>query len=221
MTAEVDLLAILTAPEPTPAPVVVTPKKRTKRHFYRCNDCLSVVATEAKIAEVRNPDTWRMELKATCDACEGRMEYMGETVSMFNTGWLSKQTGVQPACDGKCIGATGPNCDCKCGGENHGSGKVVPVFEQFGIPRLQVPKEAGAKADAYRALLNEFRELYAAKIKPLQDRRIQGDWLEAGQFARLTAGQRLHQGFIMAKHGRTHASRNKKLAALIAELRST
>lgn len=24
-------------------------------------------------------------------------------------------------CNGKCMGATGPACDCSCGGENHGS----------------------------------------------------------------------------------------------------
>jgi hypothetical protein len=25
-------------------------------------------------------------------------------------------------CDGRCMAATGPNCECSCGGENHGGG---------------------------------------------------------------------------------------------------
>ncbi len=25
-------------------------------------------------------------------------------------------------CSGKCINATGPSCECQCGGSNHGSG---------------------------------------------------------------------------------------------------
>lgn len=28
-------------------------------------------------------------------------------------------------CDGRCTSATGPNCDCSCGGRNHGLGKVA------------------------------------------------------------------------------------------------
>lgn len=28
-------------------------------------------------------------------------------------------------CDGRCTGATGPNCDCVCNGKNHGTNRVV------------------------------------------------------------------------------------------------
>lgn len=28
---------------------------------------------------------------------------------------------VDKACDGRCMSATGPNCECSCGGENHGA----------------------------------------------------------------------------------------------------
>jgi hypothetical protein len=27
---------------------------------------------------------------------------------------------VDKTCDGRCMNATGPNCECSCGGENHG-----------------------------------------------------------------------------------------------------
>ncbi|MGR6921257.1 hypothetical protein ACU635_44035 [[Actinomadura] parvosata] len=34
---------------------------------------------------------------------------------------------VNPAkvCDGRCMGATGPACDCPCKGENHGSNNLI------------------------------------------------------------------------------------------------
>jgi hypothetical protein len=28
---------------------------------------------------------------------------------------------TEKECDGRCTGAVGPACDCKCGGENHGA----------------------------------------------------------------------------------------------------
>lgn len=31
-------------------------------------------------------------------------------------------------CDGRCTNARGPNCDCRCGGVNHGSQRVVTVW---------------------------------------------------------------------------------------------
>lgn len=30
----------------------------------------------------------------------------------------------EKACDGRCMGAVGPACDCSCGGENHGRSRV-------------------------------------------------------------------------------------------------
>ena len=28
-------------------------------------------------------------------------------------------------CDGRCMGAVGPSCDCQCGGENHGANHIL------------------------------------------------------------------------------------------------
>ncbi len=30
-----------------------------------------------------------------------------------------------PPCDGRCTNARGPNCDCQCGGKNHGSQRLI------------------------------------------------------------------------------------------------
>jgi len=32
---------------------------------------------------------------------------------------------TEKECDGRCTGAVGPACDCKCGGENHGGGHAA------------------------------------------------------------------------------------------------
>jgi hypothetical protein len=35
------------------------------------------------------------------------------------------------ACNSLCMGATGPNCECRCGGKNHGAGFVLSGFLSF------------------------------------------------------------------------------------------
>jgi len=37
--------------------------------------------------------------------------------------WM-KVTVVEKDCNGVCVSATGPNCSCSCGGENHGHAKI-------------------------------------------------------------------------------------------------
>lgn len=31
---------------------------------------------------------------------------------------------IPTKCDGRCMGAKGPNCDCQCGGANHGANSI-------------------------------------------------------------------------------------------------
>lgn len=40
--------------------------------------------------------------------------------------WNQLKGRVNPAkeCNGICMGATGPSCDCACGGENHGKNLI-------------------------------------------------------------------------------------------------
>lgn len=35
--------------------------------------------------------------------------------------YMKVQMVAERACNGVCMGATGPSCSCSCGGENHGS----------------------------------------------------------------------------------------------------
>lgn len=86
-----------------------TPAQPTERNFYRCADCLSVVAVDGRRQRIQ------------C-ACGGELEHMGRV-----EGDRLTQTKYLCPCDGRCTGALGPNCDCQCGGANHGSGRVVEV----------------------------------------------------------------------------------------------
>ncbi len=37
-------------------------------------------------------------------------------------------------CDARCVYATGPDCDCPCGGVNHGSALRCDLPQQDGLP---------------------------------------------------------------------------------------
>lgn len=42
-------------------------------------------------------------------------------------------------CDGRCTNARGPNCECSCGGVNHGSQRTVKVWRDAGaVPSAKV-----------------------------------------------------------------------------------
>lgn len=170
----------------------------TKRFFYRCNDCLTVIATEAKIAE-----------NAVCDACEGTFEYMGATSGAFIT-----TRHEVCACDARCTSARGPVCDCPCGGENHGRETVVPVYTHLPIPRVMVPKNAATKAQEFRSLCEQFKAKWNEQFGDVAERRRNGEWLSPALFQYLLRGKNIWAEFAHIKHMRTHA-RTKKLAKLL------
>lgn len=185
--------------------------ERKARHCYRCIDCLTVVFTDEKIA-----DTWDKNrgniLVAECGACGGRMEYLGATT--WNAGTVRRIESWQCACDGRCTSATGPSCDCQCGGENHGTGRVVPVYRDQAVPRVMAPADAVGKAAEYRGLVAEFKAAHDRKYGWINRKKAAGEWIENYDF--YMDGQYSWKSFIKAKSIRTHAGRNKKLRALIA-----
>ena len=42
---------------------------------------------------------------------------------------------IAAPCDGRCTNASGPDCDCVCGGENHGSRRLVVIRSDGGSIR--------------------------------------------------------------------------------------
>lgn len=112
---------------------------RTWRHYYRCRDCLTTAVTEGQLPS-----------GAECGACGGRLQYLGP-VTDEALRWL-KVHELSP-CDHRCTHATGPKCECQCGGQNHGTGLVVRVVSDGGAVRVQPldPERARQTAEEYRA----------------------------------------------------------------------
>jgi hypothetical protein len=117
-----------------------------RRDFYRCLDCLTPQVVEYACAHHKQD---RIEsVGATC-ACGGKIEHIG-VVRRHRIVRL----GQHPPCDARCTNATGPSCDCQCGGEHHGSGRVVTVVAaDLGPARLTAVDASiqTARADEYRS----------------------------------------------------------------------
>ncbi len=57
---------------------------------------------------------------------------------------VSNTSGEARRCDAKCYGATGPICDCVCGGVNHGAGIRVAFDNTRALANDQIRDIAGA-----------------------------------------------------------------------------
>lgn len=190
---------------PNPA----TAKAPVRRWFFRCKDCLTVAVTEQelRLVEVQiGPAqyTWRY---AECGACGGDIEFMGRTSA--HTACIAK-TEWRCACDGRCTGAIGPSCDCQCGGENHGTGRVVEVEVQHqGLPKLKITPDARAVAEEFRAACRDFETAWNEKFGALARHK---NWLQGSAYARLQRGYDLRTAFRKARVNRTPKGRLKAIA---------
>jgi hypothetical protein len=176
------------APVSRPAHRASTPAGR--RWFVRCRDCLSVAAVDETLT------------RASCGACNGPIEIMGEEVAEDRLIRREHRT----ACDERCTSARGPICCCKCGAANHGSGRVAEVIYDAGpVPRVMMRGPVMARVTA-----QEFRDACAAvlaQLDPLRARRAVGH-LPDGDFDRM---RRLSAALTRAHAARTHAGRLKTL----------
>jgi hypothetical protein len=180
----------------------------TRRYFYRCNDCLTVAVTEVELKPVYN-DRGYAEY-ATCDACGGNCEYMGKTSGSFMV-----RTQLECPCDGRCTGAIGPSCDCSCGGENHGSGRLVEVVVEVGkLPRLKIAPDACKKAEEFRALVTQVKAAWDARYKRVFELKRES-YLNQGQYSLYCDGVRSWEAIRRAKSIAVHGTRMKRLAKLL------
>jgi hypothetical protein len=94
-------------------------------------------------------DRWETERVATraaqvqCPACgaqyKARTNYGPPEPGTYRPRFMGRVEGARltrmesrTPCDGRCIGAVGPSCDCSCGGENHGMTRLVDVAVDAG-----------------------------------------------------------------------------------------
>lgn len=106
--------------------------------YYKCRDCLTAfTSTEAKVQEC---------------LCGGKIECMGKVTGIR----YHKHEELVP-CDARCTDAQGPSCNCQCGGEHHGTSRLVTVCTESGIIKVTALKNA----DKAIAQSIEFKAVYA------------------------------------------------------------
>lgn len=162
------------------------------RWYWKCDDCLRVCASNEQLDS------------AKCGACDGSMSLMGQVI-----GARLGRNEVRCACDGRCTGATGPSCECSCGGINHGTGAVVGVVRDLGpIPVLS------GNSPKFRLIADEYRaasEVVRAEYRALGELKRAG-WLERSKYDRwYRLGYVLHK----ARESKSHAGRMKLLRSVI------
>jgi hypothetical protein len=189
------------------------------KHFYRCSDCLSVVTTTSKIHPVQFPPTYSFSY-GDCGACGGRMEYLGE---VCRDSLVRRELRVP--CDARCTNAIGPHCECQCGGENHGSHRLVEVVVETGkAPRFRVPENARARAEEYRELLRAVRSAHDARFGRVYQLKRNGVYLSPPDwyhFCEGQRGQRVNEQISTARELRSHGARNRKLTTILDGLQGT
>jgi hypothetical protein len=179
------------------------------RHFYRCNDCLTVMATDEEIK--RTADERGFMRYGVCAACDGWISYMGRVE--HHRVWHTEH--VCP-CDGRCTGASGPSCDCQCGGVNHGSGMLVPVDKSGPMPRFMAPPDARRKAEEYTRLCDAFETAWQAKYGDIVARKSAGEYIR--NFSFYLEALEEWKAYNKACAMKTHGGRNKRLAELTDRL---
>ena len=94
-----------------------------QRNFYKCRQCLGVFAIDGQ------------RQRAHCDCGAGELDHMG---AVQRDRLVIERD--RCACDHRCTDATGPSCNCRCGGENHGTHRTVHVVIDNGaVPRISAP----------------------------------------------------------------------------------
>ena len=175
-----------------------------KRWFARCSGCLSIMAIES---EGRPP-------RMRCSACTAPIELMGQVryQRIIN---MEEHT----PCDARCTMASGPSCDCACGGKNHGSKITVTVaVDVGGIPRATPPNPEKA-IRVYQEWIRARSEAEARIIKHFPALRLPAGF-EPGPIleAEIVRGQKYLDQVALAGSLKTHHGRLKALEILHSKL---
>jgi hypothetical protein len=174
------------------------------RWFIRCRSCLLVAALDGQ-SDFCPPKGRKLNMQ--CSACKGQIEVMGR---VYRDDRLVTDSSRCP-CDSRCTSAKGPNCDCSCGGRNHGSNLVVHVVVDAGpIPVVTMPsglsEAAQQRAGEYAAALARIEAL-AAELNA----RRRSSFLSNADFNRML---RIDRVIRKVKDSRTHPGRMKMLAGV-------
>src|SRR5688572_9303883 len=165
------------------------------RWFTRCTTCLGVAAID-------EPPT--SELR--CGICSGHLENMGR---VERDRLINEHTAA--ICDDRCTSARGPICNCHCGGQHHGSHRVVRVVRDAGPVPTVTPSAGREQARINAAEYLAVRGAALARLDVLLAKR-QAGYLPAAEYADL---QRVRAALRKGVEARTHAARLKALRAVV------
>lgn len=117
-------------------------------------------------------------------------------------------------CDERCTCASGPNCSCRCGGENHGAGLVVEVqIDAGGIPRVAPPDHrAPHRRDEWRAALE--RATVADPGRDQAARKATGEYLSPAAYELFLSHLRWTREITRIRGLRTHHGRMSAILKL-------
>lgn len=213
----------------------------TQRHFFRCPDCLGVWSSEIEIKSTddsgrpyRGPwGQFSDQRAAVAPVIAGGCPYeCGATTAPEHLGRvngiqrLQRLDGAKAECDASCTHARGCECECPCGGVNHGVGVLadIPVISDQGTPKARfraAPKSKAqgvARASEWRAILAEVTTAsapLAARISALLDKKRLVRFLDAGDYRELVTLQRTVGAIRDLPKLRTHQGRMKAARELI------
>lgn len=169
------------------------------RYYLRCKWCLSVGTVEAEYP----PSAMN------CGHCGAPVENMGRVVRG------GRVIGERSVCDERCTCAIGPNCDCQCGGENHGAGLKATVEIVGSALTLRTPKAKDVeRGTAIREAVKARRE--AISNDSAYRAKCAGAYVSGAQFARYLTVRRKLEALNAIVALRSHAGREKALAAFDA-----
>lgn len=181
------------------------------RWYYRCRLCLSVFAVEQELAPF-NAGRGIYQV-GQCGACKGWLDSLGRVERDRLV-----QDHYRSVCDARCTNASGPNCDCRCGGHNHGSQKVVKVtVDAGGIPQCQVSSSAKAKAESFEAQCETWENEWSRVYGRVSEAKGAGRWV--ARFDDYLKGCAMRRAFYKASGMATYSLRQKKIQAMIDTLR--
>lgn len=188
----------------------------TERWYFRCHVCLGVFVTEESAGS-------RWVAPPPCPYCGGdRVEIMGHV----NRGQVSL-TGDAAPCDGSCTAALGPLCVCHCGGENHGTRRVVR-FERVAGEEAAVVRLADAAArdaakfrrqsEEWRSLLAEAEAAVQIRWGEVTERKWRGEYLQGADWVTYRRGQDARRRVREAVGLKVHALRMRRLAEILQDV---
>lgn len=171
----------------------------TQRHYYRCVDCLTVAAADG-------PQVWG----GICGLCSGKLECMGRVQAARLV-----EEREQCKCDGRCIYAKGPDCECFCNGVNHGQGLLGGGFETVTIDRGPVPRLRMIENAKAATVAEDWRAAWGALKAAIESLRA-GGYLNGDAWNRLRL---LSDVAHKAKKARSHRHRIAAIGEVLPDWR--